>query len=186
MIAGNGITRILYQIGTLRRQQVALPLPVIDKARLVDGLGRDRPEMGKIQLLKTAPGYVAKSWQVGSARQETRERLAIEAIVSVIVEAELLLAGDVVVEAKGHLVLANFRIGCRTEHVVAHARWGNKLLQQIGGRGIEAVGRNDVARENSGIGRTRHDLRSSVRLYRRRTSGAVGQGLGDGCAAQHT
>ena len=129
LVGGDDHARILHQIGARRREQLALPVPVIDKPGLVNGLRRDRPNMRQIQLLKAVPGFVAKSRQVGPARQETREGLEVRPVRAVIIETELLLTGEVVVQAEGHLVLPDFCLGGRMERIASRNRQGHKLVQ---------------------------------------------------------
>jgi hypothetical protein len=108
--------------------------------------------MGDVQLLEPCLGLVAKTRQTCAPGLESGERQVVVAVGKVIIEAELLLTGQVVVHTSRRLVSSRGGIGNGAKNISPYIRVRYEAVQQIDRGGIETWLRNDIAREDSRVG----------------------------------
>ena len=134
--------------------------------------------MRQIDLLVAIVGQVAETRKGGAARFKVREGVRQEIIVEVVVGIELLVVGELVVNAHRPLVRAVALERRGLVKVVAGIGQGHELVHQIRGGGVKAPRGNDVAGENGSIRCSRRNARSGVSLHRRCAAGPRAEHLG--------
>src|SRR4029077_20155032 len=111
--------RIFHQPGVLRREELSLRAPVVHETGFIGGLSVDHPVVRQIELLEPVSRQIAEFGKVRSCRLESRERLTVKSVRSVVVKTQLLLTRQVVVQTKRDLILPNFALGHRKERLCA-------------------------------------------------------------------
>src|SRR5580692_7626160 len=100
-------------------QKRALRLTEIGNPGFVDCRCTDGPGVREVHLLRASSIIVAKArQQVGRYRLKSCEGLAVEAVVEVVIETQVLLVANPVVDLQGELVFMRIIVGNGSEEAV--------------------------------------------------------------------
>ena len=109
-------TRILHGSRDLRVLEGQLSFAHVGETKFVDQRVADRPSVARIVLLVTRTDVRSESRNVCAGSLEVVKGLKIRVVREVVIEAEILPAIDVVIDADGELILG---VGARWRRLVS-------------------------------------------------------------------